>query len=220
MTWDCKELEARGVNRLLCADPGPVPPERHPWRREVLCYSEIAFSVVVSLEVERSLTANGNEDESKAALYRYVKHIQLTLLESGLVYPLVVVAIADANSAVLMRRWASDQDWHRGDFILEVEENRDKARARVIDLLSLKVEKLMGERRRVRSVRDYIEAMESRLPESGKERELGNMILDTWRSYEGRTLGDRDGYEMRDKLDAWVHAGIADARRVIEGAGS
>lgn len=112
-----------------------------------------------------------------------------------------------------LRRWASDQDWHRGDFTLYVESDLEAGRRRLIDLLSLKVPKLMDERRAVRSIQDYMEDLERGLPEAGVQHELGQIILDVWRERELSATAS----EATNNIDRWVIQRIDEARRVASG---
>jgi hypothetical protein len=217
MLFDEHDLKKRNIALLLAGDSeGPIPGERRPWRRLALCYSRIAFAVVI--RPDGGAWHKDEEEHAKAALYRYLKRIQLTLLESGLVYPLTAIAIAEQGTVAraAMTGWMSDQDWHRGDFTLYVEPCDEKAHERTIDLLSMKVQKLMDKPREPRTIRTHIQKLESDLPATGPVRELGNMILDVWRLHESRPFGDNEARETRTKLSDWIAQRIADARRLVE----
>jgi hypothetical protein len=213
-------LKETEIRRLLDAETeGIVPAERCPWRRLVLCYSKIAFAVVV--RSDNACPSDAERDQAKTTLYRYLKRIHLTLLESGLVYPLTCIAIADEGTSAHeeMKRWTSDQDWHRGDFTLYVEKDDDRARKRLLDLLSPRVEKLMAERAEPHDIGWYSEKLRTALPQDGPETDLGNIILGVWKEYaeQGRKYEDKDAVDIKQRLESWIDSRLADARRMAEG---
>lgn len=216
---DRQVLDERGVNVLLSGDlEGPLPAERNPWRRLALCYSAIAFAVVVRPE---TLSAENDTSNlaARAALYRYLKRVQLTLFEFGLVYPVACIVVTDRiakNDAIEIERWISDQDWHRGDFTLHVGKDFEEARNAILGLLSLKVERLMDERREPRTIIDQIKLFESKLPPTGPTQELGQVILDAWRQHEKTPFGDSDRQRAKYAVDSWLKSRIADVRRTVE----
>ncbi len=208
-------LKEKKINLLLGKEEeSPIPAERRPWRRLVLCYSSIAFAVVV--QPDNGLLTDAQRDEAKTTLYRYLKKIQLNLLEFGLVYPVTCIVIAgDKETATYNEifRWESDQDWHRGDFTLYVEENEDKARERLFDLLSPRVEQLSTERKEPRDISWYIEELNKNLPSEGRERELGDHILDIWREYDKSKDKNNVKEKMQNQLEQWLNSQIADIKK-------
>ncbi len=208
-------LKEKKINLLLGKEEEcPVPAERCPWRRLALCYSSIAFAVVV--QPDNGCLTDAERKDAKATLYRYLKKIQLNLLEFGLVYPVTCIVIAGSKETAAyneITHWESDQDWHRGDFTLYVEENEDKACERLFDLLSPEVEKLKAERKEPRKISWYIEELKKKLPSEGKERELGDRILDIWNNFAEKKPQD----EMQESPEEWLDSQIADIRKIAEG---
>ena len=125
-----------------------VPADRQPWRRLGTYQSPICVAAEMSLMVES--WTDEQRKIAKVALFRYLRRVQHTLLDFGMVYPVAAVISVPEKTAPIARKigsWTSDQGWHRGGFTLYVEqtdENRQDADERLRGLLVPEVKDLMN----------------------------------------------------------------------------
>lgn len=210
-----KRLEPLGISELLAREECPNP-ERSQWLRMTLCYSKIAFAVMVTF-VGLGYH-HGVDEEAKNSLYRYLKRVQATLLEFGLVYPLAcVVCVEEGAAKEEVDRWASDQDWHRGDFTLHVETKRKDAEDCLVELLSLTVARLTDERHEPRMLEnlteDFVQSLDSQTP---LVRELGAHIKELWTN----DLEDDVQKRVQEGVTHWVLEKIKEARSAATQTGA
>ncbi|MQX37562.1 hypothetical protein [Roseospira navarrensis] len=141
-----KVLEA---HRLVGTDePAATPADRRPWTRHAIYRSRICIATHLSF-LDPECRMPGDVDEPKAALFRYLRQVQQTVMDHGLILPLaVVIEVPKQDPETLfvkaLKRWGSDQTWHRGGFTLYLEEPGEAVKRRLHDLLNPTAEAMQG----------------------------------------------------------------------------
>ncbi len=178
-----------------------IPAERRPWRRHGIYWSDICLAVHLSPAVSHWTSAE--QEAAKATLYLYLRGLHQTALELGLVYPVACV-LSDISPVMKaeMRRWSSDQEWHRGAFTVYFAEESPAGTAeqagemapaeRLEDVLVPKPEALTAsQEQQALDVDGYIGELEMRLA-----RQEGNL------SEAARPLAEEVMTKVRERIGA------------------
>ena|GEM_PF-3408667 len=131
---------AHDHQQLIVVDQDKIPvfvKSRH-WKAQTVYLNDICLTIALKFN------KNCDELESiKEDLYSLLMSIGQTALEHDLLRPVAgVISENDLSDRlkVEIKKWGSDQDWHRGAFTLFIEKNDTKANERIADLLELKIE--------------------------------------------------------------------------------
>ncbi|MBL8472734.1 MAG: hypothetical protein KF778_19840 [Rhodocyclaceae bacterium] len=144
--------ECKGHGQFcIVGQEAAIPPSRRAWKREGVYLSEICLAVHLSADLS-CWEGPTCEEQHKQTLYGYLRRVQDSALERGLVCPLACVLTLDPSEGrnALRSRidaWGADQDWHRGSFTLYVERRGGEydAQSRIEDLLDPKHERFKPE---------------------------------------------------------------------------
>ena len=125
---------------LADKDNKPVKITGNYWKAEEIYLNNICIAVKLKL-----IKINDELENIKEALYSLLMSIVQTALDHDLLRPVAgIISIDNLGDDILpkdIKKWGSDQDWHRGDFILFIEQDEDKVKERIFEL----VESCLGE---------------------------------------------------------------------------
>ncbi len=147
-----------------------------------------------------------------------------------MVYPVMCVLSNDDHHDKLIRdvgSWSSDQDWHRGDFILYVEETRKSAEDLLVELLDPDLEEL-PQAEEARSLSSYLAELEAwaldQRNSAGEHRSLAAEFASLCAQFI-RASSDRydrspeqlSELEKQNVLTEWTDRIVSDARALAVG---
>lgn len=125
-------------------DNKPVKITGNYWKAEEIYLNNICIAVKLKLT-----KINDELENIKEALYSLLMSIVQTSLDHDLLRPVAgVISIDNLGDDSLqkdIKKWGSDQDWHRGAFILFIEHDEDKVKERIKGLMKLEVEHFQQE---------------------------------------------------------------------------
>ncbi len=186
---------------LVGPDCRDLPAERGGWCREGIWLSDVALVVKVR-PTHKCLTGEVLE-QTKQALYAFLRRVSQTALEHDFMRPVACVIVLPADPAVAsgrlgeisraMRRWGADQEWHRGAFTLysefdsepKFDPERLASDRRVLDLLKPQVTPIEESERAVRTLETLIGSLTNEAETRGPlEQSLVNAVIEDLRAYE------------------------------------
>jgi hypothetical protein len=136
-------------NYLLKKKNGePVVLSDRLWKATGIYLSDICLAVQLEPNMQEGIV-NADDQARKDDLYALMRGIKNLAIEHDFVRPVagIISKIDFAEPNVIpetIQRWSSDQDWHRGAFILYVENEPSDCMKRLSDLLHPVIQPLSG----------------------------------------------------------------------------
>lgn len=135
----CSDSTIQELQPFLLVGHGgePIVVKSRHWEAQAVYLNDICL-VVKLVHIKK----NGELEIIKDDLYSLLMSINQTALEHDLMRPVAgVISEKDVPDdwKLKIKKWDSDQDWHRGAFTLFIEENDDKVKERIEDLIQLKI---------------------------------------------------------------------------------
>jgi hypothetical protein len=205
--------ERIGTYLLKKTNGEPVVLSNRLWKVAGIYLSDICLAIRLEPNKQES-NVNGNDQTRKDDLYALMRGIKNLAIEHDFVRPVAgIIAKEDFDNSNIapetIQRWSSDQDWHRGAFILYVENGHSDCMKRLSDLLHPVIQPLSGLDLQPKEPRK----MEEEFKEKYKEYKSNHPIQ--WQGIEEKaneliailiqviSPEDSKKFNAKDQLDSW-----------------
>jgi len=166
--------------RLLGEDAGSIPELRRPWCRLGLYRSPICVVVHVEPRPRPQRWQREDQEAAKAALYRYLREVNQTLLDFGIMQPISCVVRTDNTEiGTTIQLWTSDQSWHRGGFTVYLDCSEKDSFDLLFGLLAPEVNEIIADPdRQARDINYFIKELRGAKSGASQEQFLTENLLD------------------------------------------